>query len=113
MSENSNHKIFMGADYDALQPWFTAYVDIARKIDEVSTHALSRRDSAYELNELIQALIENRQPVAKNPRLELCPETLLMLPTLMRDAAGMVEDLIERIGVKPAKQWEPNKNGTP
>lgn len=104
------HRIFKGEDYERILPWLTVYADKSNEINRVATHAINNRHDAYTLEELFRAMAERRQPQSMKPVLEICPATLLMLPTLLRDAADMCEDLAKQIGVEQAKAWEPNKN---
>jgi len=109
-NDHTAHKLFKGPDLEALKPWLTAYTERSRALNATCSRAINVRDNLPSAEQvIISHLIGRPVPINYDPVLELCPENMLMLPSLLRDTADMIDDLIKKVGIEPAPAWTPTK----
>lgn len=101
MVDHEPHKIFKGDEFKSIAPWLVAYGELTRRMQNVAIHTLQCEASS------LGKAIDGQADI-----LTICPENLRMLPTLLRETADMLEDLMHKTGVKEIAEWSPSSKNT-
>lgn len=112
--DDKNHKVYSGANLEALKPWLMSFNAMVPKVNACVLHALvPESPSRDEMAQSIAAMITGaKPPPLRDLGVIICPETLRAAPTILRELADMYEDLAKLTGLEStAPAWTPKTDG--
>lgn len=109
--DDENHKLFKGADLEALKPWLLAFNALVPRVNAAVHHAMSTgNDPALDFADDLASAILGRRVKRQDPSVVICPVTLRAAPTVLRELADMYEDLAKLTGLESTTPaWTPTK----